>query len=208
MWSARAGRSKNSFITRPRGHGRDLAVFRDEGTAIVKIATPRRAGAAAHLAASDEARALELLESRSSCVSQAVWWGPRLLMLACPHPNCLAVDERADGSAALWLEDVVGSAGTASGSEELGDVAYRLGVGHARWLGRPADDVWLARDFLREYTTALASAGELDWDHPVAVAAWRRDCGPTCDCCGNVAATCWPPPTSCLVPSATTTSGR
>jgi hypothetical protein len=146
-------------------------VIRDHDTAVLKIATPHRVGAAAHLAASNEPAhwnywKREALAYRGGLPAVA------FAEAGLSAPRLLAADDRADGSIALWLQDVSGIAGTACDSAELGDVAYRLGVGHARWLGRPPTDPWLARDFLRDYTTASASAGELDWDHPVALAAW------------------------------------
>jgi hypothetical protein len=146
-------------------------VTRDRDRAILKIATPRRTGASSHLAASDDPGhwnywKREALAYRSGLPSTA------FADAGLCAPQLLAAQERADGSVALWLEDVQGIAGTACRAAELADLAYRLGVGHARWLGAPPADAWLARDFLRDYTAAAASAGELDWDNPMAVAAW------------------------------------
>ena len=146
-------------------------VTRDDGTAILKIATPPGADRSHRFAAGDEPGhwnywRREILAYRTGLAARAY------ADAGIAVPRLLAADDRADGSTAMWLQDAAGAPGTACGPEELGDVAYRLGVGQARWLGRPPADDWLARDWLRDYTTAQSVPTEPDFDHPVAAAGW------------------------------------
>ena len=146
-------------------------VERDGTAAVLKISTPGRPDAAPHFQASDEPGhwnywRRELLAYRSGLAHTA------FADAGLTAPALLGAEERDDGSVAMWLEHVDGTAGIDCDSAQLGEVAYRIGAGQARWLGRPPALGWLARDFLRDYTVAQSLIAEPDWDHPAAIAGW------------------------------------
>ena len=84
-------------------------------------------------------------------------------------PSLRAAVERADGSVALWLEDVPEPA--AWTPELLGTVARRLGRAQAAFAVDPPTEPWLSRGWLRAY---LALHGVPDPDREAVLARLDR----------------------------------
>ncbi|NGN65397.1 aminoglycoside phosphotransferase [Streptomyces sp. A7024] len=148
-----------------------------ERGAVLKVCTPGDGGATGW-ATSDEPRhwnhwRREVLAYQSGLAESAFADG------GVTAPRLRDLETRADGSVALWLEDVAGLAGTGWTVAQLGDFARRLGAGQARWAadGLPPH-AWLSRRWLRQYVRYIGAKDvpeQLDWDHPVAAAAWPEE---------------------------------
>ena len=94
-------------------------------------------------------------------------------------PRCHGVIERADGSVAIWMEDVVGEPATAWSLPRYRQAARHLGLAQARLAGMGALAApWLSRDWLQVYLDRRAAAfdGVLDdpggWELPLVQEAW------------------------------------
>ncbi|MCW3819176.1 aminoglycoside phosphotransferase family protein [Micromonospora sp. DR5-3] len=143
--------------------------------AVLKLITPPRHGTGpTHWAASADVGHWNYwrreVEAYGSGLAATAWAGAGLAA-----PDVLAVEERPDGTVALWLADMDGRPGTVGTIGDFGEVARRLGVAHADWLDRTAELPrydWLARDWLRDYTLSRPVTEPVPWDHPAAVVAW------------------------------------
>jgi hypothetical protein len=70
-------------------------------------------------------------------------------------PELRALDERADGTAVLWLEDVGGRTGDALTVDDLVELAGRLGRAQGRLAVQGGwDEPWLSTGYLREYSAS------------------------------------------------------
>jgi hypothetical protein len=144
-------------------------VRRDDRPAVLKLATPNRTGGAAHWPAGDEPGHWNYWKRESLA------YGSGLASSAYPGigtPDLLEVTDRPDGSVALWLAEVPGVPGMRWAPDRFREFAWALGAGHGRWLSEPMPEPWLARDWLRDYTTSRPVPDEVPWDLPVAAEIW------------------------------------
>ncbi|MFD0524088.1 hypothetical protein [Paractinoplanes durhamensis] len=143
-------------------------IHRDHDTAILKIATAHRDGAAPHLAASTDPGHFNYWRREPEAYAAAL---PTTAFPTISAPRLHALDDHGD-HIAMWLEDVHGTPGRHSTPTQLADLAHRLGTAQATHLGNPPAAPWFPRDWLRDYTLAQPHTTDPDFDHPVAVATW------------------------------------
>jgi hypothetical protein len=145
-----------------------------DGTAIRKVVVPRRDGAAAHLAASDEPGHFNYWR-REPLAYETGFAASAFAAGGITVPGLLSIGALDDGGIEMVLEDVTGTAGMSFSTDGLGDCAYKIGLGQSGWTGDPPPLAWLARDFLSDYTLAQPVPEDLRWDHPAAEAAWSPE---------------------------------
>jgi hypothetical protein len=145
-----------------------------DGTAIRKVVVPRRDGAAAHLAASDEPGHFNYWR-REPLAYETGFAASAFAAGGIAVPGLLSIGALDDGGIEMVLEDVTGTAGMSFSTDGLGDCAYKIGLGQSGWTGNPPPLAWLARDFLSDYTLAQPVPEDLRWDHPAAEAAWSPE---------------------------------
>jgi len=86
-------------------------------------------------------------------------------------PKFLDQVEMDDGSIALWLEDVDGTAGAAWTIDQYADFATRLGAAQASWIDRPQPP-WCSRGWLRQYLATWSIPQAVDWDDAFVASVW------------------------------------
>jgi hypothetical protein len=86
-------------------------------------------------------------------------------------PRLLDEIELDDGSTALWLEDVDGTAGAAWTIHQYADFATRLGAAQAAWIDRPQPP-WCSRGWLRQYLATWSIPETVDWDDAFVARVW------------------------------------
>jgi hypothetical protein len=90
-------------------------------------------------------------------------------------PRLLLRGDRADGAAALWLEDVDGRTGSTLSVADLGGFALRLGAAQGRIaVERSPSPGWASRGFLREYAAERPVEPGSPWRLEPDDVRWER----------------------------------
>jgi hypothetical protein len=87
-------------------------------------------------------------------------------------PDLLRVEDRPDGTIALWLSEATGAGGMTWPVERLAAFTRQLGEAQARWVGRQLHWPWLSRRWLAGYLSARTVPAQVPWDQPAGAAAW------------------------------------